>query len=182
MISSNSFSQMNNRDHTRRFGIGFQVFEPTGLRVQSFRGFFNDNNSSFATYGIWELDVGIENILGVVRDKKYSGGNWKGGGLRVDLNYLHPLLTIYAPFVFQTYVGVGIQTGTRKYEASKGVESDFSTGANLMLRVELVTHGIDIGPSIWFFSFYSDLKYHAAFSQPFDYLSPVLGVSLRKGR
>jgi len=182
LLSLNSFGQANNRNQGRRFGIGIQAFEPTGINIQSFRGFFNDNNSSFATYGVWELGVGLENELGIISDKKYEGGDWEKGGVRIDINYLYPLLTIYAPFVFQTYLGAGIQTGTRKYETPTGIESNFSTGANFMLRVELVTHGIDMGPSVWFFSIYSDLKYHTAFSEPFDYLSPVLGVRLRKGR
>jgi len=182
LLSLNSFGQANNRNQSRRFGFGIQVFEPTGFTIQSFRGFFNENNSSFATYGVWELGLGLENKLGIISDKKYAGGDWENGGVRVDLNYLYPLLTIYAPFVFQTYLGAGIQTGTRKYETPTGVESDFSTGANLMLRVELVTHGIDMGPAVWFFSIYSDLKYHTEFSESFDYVSPVLGVRLRKGR
>jgi len=181
LICFNSFSQPKN-NRGRRFGIGVQVFEPTGINVQTFRGFFNDNNSSFATYGVWELGVGKENMFGIASDKKYGGGNWVKGGLRVDLNYMHPLLTIYKPFVFQTYVGGGLQTGTRLYETSTGEQANFATGANLMMRIELVTHGIDLGRAVWFFSVYGDIKYHTDFTESFDYLSPVIGIRLRKGR
>ena len=182
LVNITSFCQSLKQKEGRSFGIGVQAFEPTGLTFQSFKGFFNDNNSSLATYGVWELGVGMENITGVVDDKLYSGGDWTKGGFRVDVNYLYPLITIYSPFVFQTYLGGGLQTGTREYRTDEGIQSDFSTGANLMVRIELVTHGIDLGRDVWFLSIYGDIKYHKAFSESFDYVSPVVGVRMRKGR
>jgi hypothetical protein len=176
------FGQSKNKNQGRRFGIGAQVIEPTGINFQTFRGFFNDNNTSFATYGVLELGVGIENMLSHAGEKVYGSGTWSKGGWRVDLNYLYPLLTLQHPFVFQVYAGTGIQTGSRNYTVSGAEESTFATGGNLMLRVELVTHGIDMGRSVWFFSIYSDLKYHFDFTESFDYVSPVVGIRMRKGR
>lgn len=177
-VSLQSFSQR----AFQRFGIGAQLFEPTGVNLQLFNGHFTDNNSSFATYGVLELGAGVERVFSISKDKMYSGGNWEKGGLRVDLNYLYPLLTVKRPFVIQTYVGAGLQTGNRKYETSEGVESKFTTGANVMVRIEFVTHGIDLGRAVWFFSMYGDIKYHSDFTESFEYVSPVLGVRLRKGR
>lgn len=179
-VSIHSFSQTNDI----KFGIGAQVFEPTGLTLQFFRGFYNNNNSSFATYGVVELGVGKENMFGIMKDenKVYEGGHWTEGGLRVDLNYLYPLMTVHSPFVLQTYVGAGLQTGNRNYIISGKEESQFATGMNLMLRLEYVTHGIDLGRAVWFFSIYGDVKYHADFTEKFDYISPVAGIRLRKGR
>jgi hypothetical protein len=178
--SIHSFGQPNDI----KFGVGAQVFEPTGLTLQFFRGFYNNNNSSFATYGVVELGVGKENMLGIMKDenKVYAGGHWTEGGLRVDLNYLYPLMTVHSPFVLQTYVGAGLQTGNRNYIVSGKEESQFATGMNLMLRLEYVTHGIDLGRAVWFFSIYGDVKYHADFTEKFDYISPVAGIRLRKGR
>jgi len=178
LIAFNAFSQ----GAFRRFGIGAQVFEPTGITVQMFNGYFINNSSSLVTCDVWELGVGQENVTGLLNDKKYASGDWEAGGVRIDLNYLHPLLTVQAPLVLQTYLGAGLQTGTRKYATATGSESNFSTGANFMIRVEWITHGIDRGPATWFFSIYSDIKFHADFSENFDYLSPVLGVRLRKGK
>lgn len=179
-VSITSFSQTNDI----KFGIGIQAFEPTGLTLQFFRGFYNNNNSSFATYSVLELGVGKENMLGIMEDenKVYEGGHWTDGGLRVDLNYLYPLMTVHAPFVLQTYVGAGLQTGTRNYLISGKEDSQFATGMNLMLRLEYVTHGIDLGRAVWFFSIYGDVKYHTDFTEKFDYISPVAGIRLRKGR
>jgi hypothetical protein len=160
--------------------------EPTGVTLQFFRGFYNNNNSSFATYGVVELAVGKENVLGIIEDenKVYEGenGRWTEGGLRVDLNYLYPLMTVHSPFVLQTYVGAGLQTGTRNYLLSGKEESKFATGLNLMLRLEYVTHGIDLGRAVWFFSIYGDVRYHTDFTEKFDYISPGAGIRLRKGR
>ena len=181
LVSFNSISQVLKKKG-RSYGMGVQAFEPSGLTFQSFRGFFNDNNSSLATYGVWELGVGKENIWGIAKGKPYHGGNWVKGGVRVDLNYLHPVLTLYKPFVFQTYVGVGLQTGSRRYSTSSGEQSNFATGANLMVRVEYVAHGFDFGRAVWFFSIYADIKYHVDFTESFDYVSPVVGMRLRRGR
>jgi hypothetical protein len=177
-----SWGQSKNKSQGRSFGVGVQVFEPTGINVQSFRGFFNDNNSSFATRGVWELGVGKENILGISDQKEYATGNWTKGGVRVDMNYFYPLITVHYPFVFQFYVGGGLQTGTRLYTSAGKEESNFATGGNLLARIELVTHGIDMGRSVWFLSVYSDIKFHSDFTESFDYVSPVVGVRMRKGR
>jgi len=176
------FGQSRSKNQGRGFGIGAQVLDPTGITLQTFRGFYNNNNSSFATHGVLELGVGIENILNHADEKVYATGTWTKGGWRIDLNYFYPLLTLQHPLVFQLYAGTGIQTGTRNYNVSGAEESTFATGGNLMLRVELVTHGIDMGRSIWFFSVYSDLKYHFDFTASFDYVSPVVGIRMRKGR
>jgi len=180
-ICISSFGQSKN-NQGRLFGVGIQMFEPTGINIQTFRGVFNNNNSSLLTKRVWELGVGKENMLGITGDKKYLGGNWEKGGLRFDLNYLHPVITTNAPFVFQTYVGGGLQTGTRLYNTSEGSQSKVATGANLMVRIEFVTHGIDLGRAVWFFSIYGDIKYHTDFTESFDYISPVVGIRLRKGR
>jgi hypothetical protein len=179
-VSVTALSQTDNI----KFGIGVQAFEPSGINLQLFRGFYNNNNSSFATYGIVELGVGKENMLGIIDDdrKVYEGGYWTNGGLRVDLNYLYPLMTVHSPFVLQTYVGAGLQTGTRNYTVSGKEESQFATGMNLLLRLEYVTHGIDLGRAVWFFSIYGEVKYHADFTEKFDYISPGAGIRLRKGR
>lgn len=179
-ISINSFGQ----SEGMKFGFGAQVFEPTGLTVQYFRGSYNSNNSTLTTYGVVELGIGKENMLGIMDDdnKVYADGIWKNGGLRVDLNYLYPLMTIYSPFVLQTYVGAGIQTGTRNFTVSDNEESQLATGMNLMLRLEYITHGVDIGNTVWFLSIYGDIKYHADFTEKFDYISPVAGIRIRKGR
>ncbi len=177
LMCINSFAQ-----NIRMMGIGAQVFEPTGVNVQLYKGFFSMNNSMYATYGVWELALGIENATGIVGPKKYASGNWNKGGIRMDLNYLHPILTIKSPLVLQTYLGAGLQTGTRKYQLAGRDESNFSTGANFMVRVEWVAHGFDIGPGKWFLSFYADIKYHKDFSESFDYISPVLGARMRRGK
>jgi len=180
----NSMGQFSNGNPGIKFGIGAQVFEPTGLNVQFFRGFYNNNNSSFATYGIVELGVGKENMFGLINDEErvYSGGYWKDGGLRVDVNYLYPVMTVHSPFVLQTYIGAGLQTGTRNYMLAGKEESKFATGANLMMRLEYVTHGIDMRRAVWFFSIYVEARYHADFTEKFDYISPTTGIRLRKGR
>jgi len=183
LICINSFSQSSKRYRGGpSFGIGVQAFEPTGFNLQYFRGFFNENNSSLATYGVWELGIGKENMLELANDKVYAGGKWVKGGLRFDLNYLHPVFTVYKPFVFQTYVGGGLQTGTRLYTNSEGEQSNVATGVNLLVRVEYVTHGIDLGRDVWFFSVYGDIKFHSDFSESFDYVSPVVGIRVRRGR
>ena len=182
LVCINSFGQSSKRGQGRSFGIGVQAFEPTGLNLQVFRGIFNDNNSSLATMGVWEIGVGKENMFKLAGDKVYAGGNWVKGGLRFDLNYLHPVLSIHKPFVFQAYVGGGLQTGIRLYQTSAGEQSNFATGANLMARIEYVTHGIDLGRAVWFFSIYGDIKYHTDFTEGFDYVSPVVGIRLRRGR
>jgi hypothetical protein len=182
LTSFQCLGQFSNRSRGRSFGIGIQAFDPTGINLQTFRGFFNNNNSSFGTHGVWELGVGKENVVGIAGDKEYAGGNWRKGGLRFDLNYLYPLITINSPFVVQTYVGGGLQTGNRNYTLSGKEESNFATGANLMVRVELVIHGIDLGRADWFFSVYGDIKYHTDFTESFDYLTPAIGIRLRRGR
>lgn len=181
LVSINSLGQ-SSKGKGRSFGIGAQVFEPMGINFQTFRGLFNNNNSSFATYGVLEIGIGKENMLDLADEKEYAGGDWTKGGLRFDLNYLYPLITTHSPFVFQTYVGGGLQTGTRYYTISGNEESNFATGANLMIRIELVTHGIDLGRDVWFFSVYGDIKYHTDFTESFDYVSPVVGIRMRKGR
>lgn len=182
LVCINSFGQSSRRSQGILYGIGAQAFDPTGFNLQFFRGFFNNNNSSFATYGVLELGVGKENMIGIVDEIKYADGYWKEGGVRVDVNYLYPVFTMYAPFVLQTYVGAGLQTGTRLYDNSAGEQSKFATGANLMLRLEYVSHGIDLGRAVWFFSIYGDMKFHADFTETFDYVTPGAGIRLRKGR
>jgi hypothetical protein len=165
-----------------RTGIGAQFLEPTGINFQIFKGFFCSNNASYATYGVLELGLGAENIWELQQEKSFAGGTWKQGGVRLDLNYLYPLLTLEGKMVLQTYLGAGVQTGTRNYRTGRSDESDFATGGNAIFRIEAVTHAIEVGNRIWFFSVYADAKYHFDFKEDFNYLTPVVGVRFRKGR
>jgi hypothetical protein len=178
----NMFKAMMRERTILRTGIGAQFMEPTGLNVQVFKGFFCSNNASYATYGVLELGLGVENIWDLQKEKSYAGGVWKPGGVRLEVNYLYPLITLEGPMTFQAYLGAGVQTGTRNYRVGRSDESDFASGGNAMFRVETVTHAIEIGAGIWFFSVYADARYHVDFKEDFTYLTPVIGVRFRKGR
>jgi hypothetical protein len=176
------FTTQRRGQNIHRFGIGAQVFEPTGINLQIFRGQFSSNNAAYSTYGVVELGLGLENEIKVIDEKTYAGGIWTEGGLRVDLNYLYPLITVHAPVAIQTYVGAGLQSGSRKYLVNNTVESEFATGANFLLRLEVGFHGFEIGPSMWFVSVYGDARIHADFTEDFSYFAPSLGLRMRKGR
>jgi outer membrane protein W len=172
------------REHNMlRFGVGLQALEPTGINVQMFHGFFCSGNDSFATYGVWELGVGIENTIGTSTTTAYKSGQWRSGGIRAELTYLQPLITLDYGFVFQPYIGVGLQTGSRNYTSmTDGDQSSTATGGNLLLRLEVGMHGIETGGSILFVSLYVDAKYHKDFAEDFSYFKPSIGIRIRKAR
>jgi hypothetical protein len=179
--SEDSFSQ-GYYGTTTRIGVGAQLFEPTGGNIQIFKGEYVANHKSYVTNGVFEIVIGSEKVFNILDDKVYKDGKWAKGGLRINALYLYPLITTEAPIVLQAYIGGGLESGTRKYLVNKTVESQFATGLNLMLRLELVTHGIDLGKSTWFFSLYIDLKTYMEFGNEFNYLAPVVGIHLRRGR
>lgn len=171
------------QEHTqRRFGIGFQAFEPTGINIQMFRGFFCSNEDSYATRGVWELGLGAENVLLTRSNETYKDGVWKKGGFRVDLNYLYPVFTVEWGIVMQTYVGLGLQTGSRLYENALGDQSTFATGGNALVRLEVAGHGFEAGDGLLFVSVYVDAKFHKDFTEDFQYFKPSFGIRIRKAR
>lgn len=170
------------QQHTqRRFGVGLQAFEPTGVSVQMFHGFFCSNDDLYATRAVQELQIGAENVV-LGSTTAYKDGTWKKGGLRVEFDYLFPVLTIDYGFVVQTYLGAGIQTGSRHYENVYGDQSAFATGGNLMARLEVGGKGFEAGNDILFWSVYVDAKFHQDFTEDFNYFKPSVGIRIRKAR
>lgn len=170
------------REHNMyRAGVGLQASDPAGISIQVFRGFFCSNSNGFATYGVWELNAGKENMFGLSRGKSIDGNTWLKGGFRVEVNYMQPLFSVgFGSSSVQLYAGLGIQTGTRRQDAAEAKVP--ATGGNGLGRLEFSTAGFESGRSLLFLSVYADWRYHRDFTNNFSYTGPGLGIRVRKVR
>jgi hypothetical protein len=153
--------------------LGLRAGEPMGIDLQFYMG---SKESLMKSKGLFEVLVAKEGTI-LPLGPRYHVGEWRSGGLRYTLSYLHEVN--HRLFGSYFYYGIGAQGGSRKYQLlTKHYTEKFVWGPQLALRGELPVKTMTITPQYLYcqITLFAEAVYHKEIGREFSYFMPAGGV------
>lgn len=151
-----------------RIGVGIHAGEPTGAHVQFYK-LSGICTKTIRIKKMFTLDLSVSQegyLFGEAYQSQISG--WEKGGLRANVD-----AKIYFPIMFNPYLGVGGETGTRQINGDKIFSSDIVG----RIGIEQKVLGIRTSPnSIVHAGLFIEGKYNYGLTHKINVLLPTIGL------
>lgn len=166
---SNWITEKNDRTGRWRIGFGIDASEPMGVDVQFYRlSKFCTNNFSVIkklAVGTW---VGKEGVIFGSLINNTNNDSWKSGGIRYGID-----LKFYIPILFNPYIGIGAEGGTRNLDG----KTSFYPDAIARIGIEQKILGVKLSTkSSLNITLFADGKFNYCLTKDFNYFLPGFGA------